>query len=177
MVWDTDVRLFYLLNNGFINPFFDLIMPLAGVLASGEFLALVGMVLFVSRRKEYKTAGLLLLAGLTLSYNITFILKYLAARPRPYMFLAGVHLLAESDGPSMPSGHAVMAFMAATVIAPAVKKYVAAIVFAIAAIAAFSRIYMGVHFPLDVLAGAIIGSILGYILIRIWENTGFTLKE
>lgn len=177
MVWDTDVRLFYLFNNGLANSFFDLIMPLASALATGEFLALVGMVLFVSRKKEYKTAGLLLLAGLTLSYNITFILKYLVARPRPYMFLAGVHLLAESDGPSLPSGHAVMAFMAATVMAPAVKRYAAAMIFIIAAIAGFSRIYMGVHFPLDVLAGAIIGSILGYILIRIYENTGFSLKE
>ncbi|MBN1526725.1 MAG: phosphatase PAP2 family protein [Candidatus Omnitrophica bacterium] len=177
MLWDADVRLFYLLNSGFINPFFDLIMPFVSALATGEFLALVGMVLFVSRKKEYKTAGLLLLAGLTLSYNIVFILKYLIARPRPYMFLAGVHLLAESDGPSLPSAHTVMAFMAATVIAPAVKRYVAVIVFILAAIAGFSRIYLGVHFPLDVLAGAVIGCTLGYILIRIWENTGFSLKE
>lgn len=61
---------------------------------------------------------------------------------------------------SFPSGHATVAFACATVIALAVPRLRRRL-FALAALIAFSRVYVGVHYPLDVLAGAALGVAIG----------------
>jgi len=79
------------------------------------------------------------------------------ANPEPEPLVALPHT------PSFPSGHALVAFAAATVLAAAVPRlrwplYVAA------ALVAFSRVYVGVHYPGDVAAGAVLGVALGFAL-------------
>jgi undecaprenyl-diphosphatase len=61
---------------------------------------------------------------------------------------------------SFPSGHATVSFACATVLALAVPRLRAPL-FALAALIAFSRVYVGVHYPFDVLAGAALGLLLG----------------
>ena len=68
--------------------------------------------------------------------------------------------IALPPSPSFPSGHATTAFAAATVVAVLVPRWrIPAL--ALAAIVALSRVYLGVHFVLDVVAGALIGSLIG----------------
>ncbi len=62
---------------------------------------------------------------------------------------------------SFPSGHATVAFACATMLALAVPR-LSRPLFALAALIAFSRVYVGVHYPLDVLAGAVLGVGLGF---------------
>ena len=62
---------------------------------------------------------------------------------------------------SFPSGHATVACACATAIALAVPR-LRWPVFVLAALIAFSRVYVGVHYPLDVLAGAVLGVVLGF---------------
>ncbi len=64
---------------------------------------------------------------------------------------------------SFPSGHATVAFACATVLALAVPRLRWPL-FALAALIAFSRVYVGVHYPLDVLAGAALGVLLGFVV-------------
>ena len=64
---------------------------------------------------------------------------------------------------SFPSGHAVVAFACATVISFAVPRLRWPL-YALAALVAFSRVYVGVHFPGDVAAGAVIGVVLGLVI-------------
>lgn len=64
---------------------------------------------------------------------------------------------------SFPSGHATVAFACATVLALAVPR-LAAPLYALAALIAFSRVYVGVHYPGDVLAGAVLGVALAIAL-------------
>jgi len=64
---------------------------------------------------------------------------------------------------SFPSGHATVAFACATVLALAVPR-LALPLFALAALVAWSRVYVGVHYPLDVLAGALLGVALAFAI-------------
>jgi undecaprenyl-diphosphatase len=65
--------------------------------------------------------------------------------------------------PSFPSGHATVAFACATVLALAVPRLRWPL-FVLAALVAWSRVYVGVHYPLDVLAGAILGVLIGLVV-------------
>ncbi len=67
---------------------------------------------------------------------------------------------------SFPSGHATVAFACATTIALAVPR-LALPLFALAALVAWSRVYVGVHYPLDVLAGAILGVALAFAIAAV----------
>lgn len=77
---------------------------------------------------------------------------------------------------SFPSGHALVAFAAATVLAAAVPRLRWPL-YALAALIAFSRVYVGVHYPGDVLAGAALGVVLGLLVevvrrpLRDWART------
>jgi undecaprenyl-diphosphatase len=69
-------------------------------------------------------------------------------------------LVALPESYSLPSGHAVVAFACATVISFAVPRLRWPL-YALAALVAFSRVYVGVHFPGDIVAGALLGVLLG----------------
>jgi undecaprenyl-diphosphatase len=68
---------------------------------------------------------------------------------------------------SFPSGHAATSFACATVLGAAVPSVrVRVALFVLAALVAWSRVYVGVHYPLDVLAGALLGVVLGLAVLR-----------
>jgi undecaprenyl-diphosphatase len=84
-------------------------------------------------------------------------LKEVFDRPRPFEELpAAEPLLRGTVGESLPSGHAATSFAGALVLAYLVRRAVPAL-FALAALVAFSRVYVGVHYPLDIVAGALLG--------------------
>lgn len=108
--------------------------------------------------------GVALLLGLIVC-NLT--LKPLIARPRPYTvegyeFLRMVELQSEK---SFPSGHSVAVFEMAFAVAYYCKKkgrgVWGVVAYIMACLIAYSRLYVGVHYPTDVIAGAIIGTICG----------------
>ena len=89
-------------------------------------------------------------------FIVEVILKPLFARPRPDA----------SAGFSFPSGHATIAFAMATVLSKKEPKWRFAL-FLLAIAIAFSRIYLGKHYPLDVLAGAFLGIIIGWLSLML----------
>lgn len=137
--------------------FLDVLMPLITLFGeSGIFFIAIAVLLLISRktRKTGITLGLSLLIGLVVC-NLT--LKPLIARPRPYTVRTDVIMLVEAlSDYSFPSGHTVAAFEAATVMMIRHRKVgIAFLVLAI--LIAFSRLYLFVHYPTDVLAGAVLG--------------------
>ncbi len=160
-----DRAAFFFINHGLSNLFFDFIMPVISRIGDGPILFAVSLVLLFSKKRELKLLGLIMLAGLTVSFYFVSGLKELVARPRPFLVLTDVFLLAKEKSMSFPSNHAAASFMAATTLAAYFKRY-AAVFYSFAAAVAVSRVYMGVHYPSDVLAGAGLGIAVGYFLIK-----------
>ncbi|HUZ83640.1 MAG TPA: phosphatase PAP2 family protein, partial [Gaiellales bacterium] len=100
-----------------------------------------------------------------LAAGLDAVLKALIDRPRPFVGDPAVHpLIARPHDPSMPSGHALTAFACATVIGLLVPP-VRLPAYGLAAAIAVSRVYLGVHYPSDVLVGAAIGCGLGVAVV------------
>jgi len=103
--------------------------------------------------------------------NIT--LKPLIARIRPYEFTHGINLLIPKPNDfSFPSGHSFASFSAATSIFCFHKKEGIAS-YVLAFLIAFSRLYLYVHFPSDVIAGIVLGAVIGIFSAKIVSKVKF----
>ncbi|MBI2052004.1 phosphatase PAP2 family protein [Candidatus Roizmanbacteria bacterium] len=94
-------------------------------------------------------------------------LKRLIARRRPYLFLKNLPGFCPTDF-SFPSGHASVAFAAAFVLSYFDKKR-ALYYYILAFLIALSRVYLGCHYVLDVVSGALLGVIVAFFTIKISE--------
>ena len=150
------------------NPVLDVLMPLITLLGdAGIFWIAIAVVLLCT--KKYRKIGLGMAIAMAIGLlvcNVT--LKPLVMRPRPYDYQADVFqkiipLLVEKQHDfSFPSGHTIASFEAATVIAINNKKWgIAALV--LAALIAFSRMYLYLHYPTDVLASVVLGIAFAYL--------------
>ncbi len=104
-----------------------------------------------------------LAAALAVSFGILVfaLLKRRIGRPRPFGAAPDFHAVLPQDRFSFPSGHSITAFAVAVAVAhffPALALGLAACAVSVAA----SRVLLGLHFLTDVLAGALIGALLGY---------------
>lgn len=146
-------------------PFLDTVMPVLSSMARhGEIWILLAVVLLCipKTRRVGLTVGLALAMGYLVG-NIA--LKNLVARVRPYD-VAGVEILVNrlSDF-SFPSGHTLCSFEAAVAVWLYHRKW-GAVALVFATVMAFSRLYLFVHYPTDVLAGAVLG--VGIALLAYW---------
>ncbi len=98
---------------------------------------------------------------------ISTILKYSVARPRPFVTYPFLEKVTSGGSPSFPSGHTSDAFALATSVSIAYPKwYVIIPSYAWAGAVGYSRMDLGVHYPSDVLAGAIIGAGSAYLCYK-----------
>jgi len=102
-----------------------------------------------------------LVISLLFTWGLTEFLKFTVARPRPFEAGAAQLIGKAPGGWSFPSQHAAFTFTAATTTVLA-NRILGWIAFIFAALVAYSRVYLGVHYWSDVIAGAIIGSVIAY---------------
>jgi len=159
---------FGLINGVWTHPSLDAIMPIvtdphrAPWLAFGVAPAALCWWLFKGRKHALKVLVVAALAiGATdlLCYRV---LKPLANRPRPeYAGIGAIKRVPAGGRLGFPSNHAANAAAGAAVLSVAYPA--AGIVFwCLASLVAYSRVYVGMHYPLDVLAGLVIGAIIGW---------------
>ncbi len=116
--------------------------------------------------KKTRRAGVASAIALVCSLICTnLILKHLFTRPRPWLEVAGlVPIVNETDPNSFPSGHTSAAFAAVCAWWPNLPwKWAKITAVGLAALMALSRLYVGVHYPSDVLAGVLVGLFCGWI--------------
>jgi membrane-associated phospholipid phosphatase len=111
--------------------------------------------------------GLYLAESAAAATFISYGMKYSFKRSRPFNETPGLTKLGDGNSPSFPSGHTSVAFASATSLYLAYPKwYVAVPAFAYAASVGYSRMYLGVHYPSDVLAGAVIGAGSAWLMYK-----------
>lgn len=167
-----DAKLFFLVNHGMKNIVFDVLMP---IITTREYwtvpvlLVFAGLLIF-GKQKGRDMFFLCLIAILISDMATNQILKPLFHRLRPFETMQNVTPLVRAWGYSFPSSHAVNMFTAAIVISYAWRKtWVTVLMFSIASLAAFSRVYVGVHYPADVFGGIIFAVGFSYIGIKLFE--------
>lgn len=157
MAWDRQLERWVVGHRvGFVDPVAEWLSHLGSY--SAIWLAIAAVTAFALRRPPIFVSVLLAAA---LTEASTSLLKLLIPRARPE--LQG--LLARPRTHSFPSGHSATSFACATVLAAAVPRARVPLL-VLAALIAWSRVYVGVHYPLDVLAGAVIGVALGLLVLR-----------
>lgn len=165
MAWEFYVLDF--IRNSLSSAVGDIFMPFISALGNGGIIWIFIGVLLLTK-KEYRKGGIAVLLGLFLMLILgNGILKPWIARPRPFQIHSEVSLLVSPPhGYSFPSGHTFASFTAAAVILWTDKKLgIPALI--LAGLIGFSRLYLYVHFPSDVLGGMIFGAILGTVTWKI----------
>lgn len=135
------------------------------------FVMVIGLLaLFASRarlreeRHEFATVLIALFASI-FAYATNFLISLVYFRVRPFVALADVNLLIvkEATEKSFPSDHAALAFAIAVAVFMAHRRW--GIVFLIAASSvALGRVFVGVHYPSDIIVGAVIGGVWAYVV-------------
>ena len=156
-----NVELFRLINNA-RHLFLDTFFTYFAYLGSGYVLIPVLIFLLIFRREKVKP---LIFAVITETL-LVISLKTLFNQPRPATLLNDVNLLFPLYWKSFPSGDTALAFAIATVLSQGEKLYLKALLFLYAFLIGYERIYAGVHFPLDVLVGTLIGVVCGIISLK-----------
>ena len=165
--YGLDESLFRAINLAGTNAVLDLLMAFFSAIALPYVLPFLALPLWWKGRRELAFDLLVLLVVVIV---VTEALKYAIDRPRPCDVLPGVKLLAPADcaaevDPAFPSGHASRIFAVAALLSLAFKWSVRVGSFAVAILTGMSRIYLGVHWPSDVLGGAVLGVALALAFV------------
>lgn len=166
----VDTWLFYAINKGWSNPIGDVIFPFITAVKHWYAVYVAALLYAVFRAGwKGKVCALLLCIGVAIADPLASrVIKERVQRPRPYVTLAEVRTPAgASGGFSFPSAHATNNFMAAFVCSYFFRKQ-QALWYAIAMCIALSRVYCGVHYPLDVVGGALVGTVVAAALIGVF---------
>jgi len=125
----------------------------------------------IGNNKEMRQNSLYVASSTAISYGLTLLIKQLVKRPRPFVQNINIVPVSRPSSSSFPSGHTSTTFASATALSVAYPKwYVIAPAFLWAGSVGYSRMYLGVHYPTDVAAGAILGSGTSLLLNNLRSN-------
>ncbi len=165
ILYQIDLGIFYFINHTLSNPLFDKFFSFITEVEHWYLVyAILWLLLVIKGGKLGRVTGIMILVLISVSDQVSSsFLKNLIGRVRPCNELPDVNILAGcTSSYSFPSSHAVNNFAAAVFLSVIYPKFKYAF-FTVAFLLAFSRPYTGVHYPSDIIGGALIGAIIGYI--------------
>jgi membrane-associated phospholipid phosphatase len=166
---NADIELLRAINigrNEHLDPSFRFVTNSAAPVAIGLPVILFGTGL-IMKDTLGMNKSLYIGASVLSAAVITSIIKYTIDRPRPFETYPDIEKAAPAGSPSFPSGHTSDAFSLATSLSIAYPKwYVIVPSYAWAVTVAYSRMHLGVHYPSDVLAGALVGAGSAYLCYK-----------
>ncbi len=155
-------------SNQFLNTFFSTITHLG----DGWFWTIFCIVLLLYR--PTRNIGLVCLAALIIDYALCEVIKVTVARLRPFQVHEVQLLISAPRGYSFPSNHSSTSFAVATgfFMLSDFKpySYFRWFVLLLAFLIAFSRVYLFVHYISDIVVGAIIGSLVAFLCVKLYEK-------
>ena len=158
---NADIELLRKINlnrNKNLDGGFQFISNTTGIVSFGVPAVVLGTGLIMND-SSIKHKGILLGTSLIVTSGITVIMKYSINRVRPFKTYPEIEKLSSAGSKSFPSGHTSEAFSTATSLSLAIPKwYVIAPSFLWASSVGYSRMHLGVHYPSDVAAGALVGA-------------------
>ncbi|MGY3054796.1 membrane-associated phospholipid phosphatase [Pedobacter sp. UYEF25] len=173
-----DVELFLSVHRGMSNSFFDWLMPLV---RNKFFWAPLYLFIIVFSIVQYKKTGYYIIGGLIFTFAMgdlisSRLIKPMAGRLRPCNepSLANdiIHRVGCGTGQSFPSSHATNHFAIAVFLICLFYKYWKPILplgLTWATLICFAQVYVGVHYPIDVTVGALLGALIGYLCSRLFN--------
>lgn len=165
MIQGFDAAAFKLVNTGLAHPWLDPVMLAATGLGTGiaQIALCFGLITLGWYRDtlDVRRAGYAALIACVMSCVVIALAKGIWCRPRPILALFDVRIV---GGPlyvnSFPSGHTLTIWASAVAVCVFLPK-MRRLLYPLAALTGFSRIYVGAHFPLDVIFGGLLGAVVG----------------
>ncbi len=173
-LWNLDGNILLFLQEYVRNPVLTPVMKVITTLGNGGaiWIALTILLLAIPKTRKIGCMSLIALLGTLLVNNM--LLKNLVARTRPYEVIEGLtYIVRKPSDYSFPSGHAGCSFSAACIMYRRLPRRYGVPALILAILISVSRLYVGVHYPSDVLFGVISGIAISYaaevIGGRIWK--------
>lgn len=154
------------LRNPLLDDFFKFYTSLGDI---GQIWFVI-MILTAFNKKTRMVAIVALIALVSEFLFVDMFLKRIFMRPRPFETYAVDIIIGIPHGSSFPSGHSGSSFAVAGVYLFTKHKW-RHLMIGLASLMAFSRLYLYVHYPSDVIAGSFIGLAIAFILVKTFNNT------
>ncbi len=172
LVWSFGQRLdewvFVFLNlRGYHSHWLDTAMWLGTQIGNMGFAVALAAIVYVLGNRSF---AINLMLGILTAWLIVETIKALTDRSRPFNLLREARVIGwHEPGLSFPSGHTTQTFFVMSLVVHQLQltPIIAALLYLIATFVGFTRVYVGAHYPRDVLAGAILGLVLGILDVLI----------
>lgn len=170
LIQNFDNAILLYIKNNIHGYLMDKVMVLTTSLGNGGLIWIIIAVL-LTLNKKYRKIGFMALGALILSTILgEGIIKHIVQRIRPSADIPVINLLISKPlSYSFPSGHATSAFAVVGVLTKYFKKYALGF-WILASLIAFSRLYLYVHYPTDVLGGIILGLLCSNVIIYVFSR-------
>lgn len=165
---NVDIYIFNIINNLAENWFFvDFFFYLSAKILPYFLLLPFVYLLYKGYKKNFFFVGEAVFSALFARYAVCELIRYIIPRERPFFVLEDSKLLLPlTENSSFPSGHVSFFFALSTVVFLYNKKW-GSVLYALSLLIGLSRVYVGIHWPSDILAGVLVGIFCGFVVFHL----------